>query len=110
MQVAAARRIAVAAGIGEEGQQGAQAIDLRGVDQAAPLPGRCDQRGLVQRAEVEGQRRGRHAEPRGDVTGGESARPGREQDAQQIEARLLAQGGEGESGGCRFHNSTIIES
>ena len=50
VQVAATRRISVAAGIGEEGDQGAQAIDLRGVDQAAPLPGRRYQPGLVERA------------------------------------------------------------
>ncbi len=67
-----------------------------------------DQAGPVQLREVEGQRRVRDAERLGDGAGGQARVARLDEPAEQGEAVLLREGGEGGDGVGGFHPAFLI--
>ena len=108
-QVPAEFGTAAAAGFGEEAEQLPHPGHACGMHDLSAVAGGMGEARAFQRCEVEGQGRGRDTQAAGDVAGREAVWAFAHQQAQEVEPCLLRQGGEGRSGFCRFHISSIIE-
>ena len=97
-EIAAEPGAAAATGIGEEAEQLAQADDTRSMDDLPALAGGLRQPRPLQRCEVKRGRGGRQAEPARKLARRQAGRAFGDQQAQEVEARILRQGGEGPGG------------
>lgn len=105
----ACRRMPLAAVLGQVGDQRPHAREVRRVDERTAVALDIDEAGMLEVAEMEGERWRREIETFSDLAGGDPAGPRLDQEPEDVESRLVRQTGEGGESVYLFHISSIVE-
>ena len=108
-QAAAYFRMAVAAILGEKGEDAASPIDVRRVDDPAPVTPGLDETRPLQPVQVKRETGGRHAQPMGDVPRGHPSRTLSDQHPEHPQPMFMGKGAERRYGGGFNHILNIFE-